>query len=105
MGGSSAVGLRLGMVRVDIRPADGTIYVHVQSDLLYAKLYSKFIGTSSGTGDKDLTVPPVSYSRIISVVRTVFGNERAGLTTGGLLPVGGKIFFALRFVQSGSGTH
>jgi hypothetical protein len=34
----------------------------------------------------------VNYSREISVVRTNFGNERAGLT-GGLLPVGARIIF------------
>ena len=78
---------------VEIRPAE--VPVARSERLTVCRALFEISRNVFTYGRQNLTVRSVSYPRIISVVRTAFGNEHAGLKTGGLLSVGGKDDFSL----------
>lgn len=86
---------RCRMVRVEIRPADGTSYTFRATDCMPC-----FIRSFKERLHVRATETYCSASELFSnnfSSQDRFGNERAGLTTGGLLPVGGKIVFCPPF--------
>jgi hypothetical protein len=78
------------LVRVKIRTADSTSRTSRTTDSM-----PRFIRSFKERQHVPMTETyclASECSRMISVSRTAFGNERAGLTTGGLLLVGTRVF-------------